>query len=242
MRDASASTQSAGAHVAATMPPGARREVGMPPETVDARSKPSPSNATPPRLRQSHGRTTDNAIRTLLAGHHTLSPRALAWFPQSAVRGAFVGGAEATSTFSRRMSTYADVQAAESPGGCGGFSASSDTSAANRGPTAPAGSRVSAAPPTEAGESTASAVYAPHGPRRAPGQITPSELDAPHTAAPHAHCMTARSTLAAPAEAAPSAAEMSCMRGMVRARRGTRARRGVRAGRQARLRRTESEA
>ena len=213
----------------------------MPPETVDARSKPSPSNATPPRLRQSHGRTTDNAIRTLLAGHHTLSPRALAWFPQSAVRGAFVGGAEATSTFSRRMSTYADVQAAASLGGCGGFSASGNTSAANRGSTAPAGSRVPAAPPTETGESTARPVYAPRGPRRASDQITP-RMDAPPTAAPHAHRMTARSTLAAPAEAALSAAEMGCMRDMARARRGTRTRRGVRAGSQARLRRTESEA
>ena len=83
----------------------------MHPETVDARSMPSPRDATPRHLRQSPGRTTDNAIRTLLAGRHTLSPRALAWFPRSAVRGAFVGGAEATSTFSRRMSTYADVLA-----------------------------------------------------------------------------------------------------------------------------------
>ena len=111
MRNASTSTQSAGTHVAAAMPPGARREVGMHPETVDARSMPSPRDATPRHLRQSPGRTTDNAIRTLLAGRHTLSPRALAWFPRSAVRGAFVGGAEATSTFSRRMSTYADVLA-----------------------------------------------------------------------------------------------------------------------------------
>ena len=241
MRDASASTQSAGARVAATVPPGARREVGMPPETVDARGRPSPNDATPRRLRQSPGRTTNNAIRTLLAGHHTLSPRALAWFPQRAVRGAFVGGAEATSTFSRRMSTYADVRAAASLGGCGGFSASCNTSAANRGSTAPAGSRVPAAPPTETGESTARPVYAPRGPRRASDQITP-RMDAPPTAAPHAHRMAARSTLAAPDEAEPRAAEMGCMCGMARACRGTRTRRGVRAGRQARLRRTESEA
>ena len=106
----------------------------------------------------------------------------------------------------------------------GSFSASNNTGAANRRATALTGLRVPAAPPAQARESTASAVYAPQGPQRASGRITPGRMDALHTAAPHTHRMTARSTLAAPAEAAPSAAEMSCMRGMVRARRGTRSR------------------
>ena len=167
-----------------------------------------------------------------------------------------MGGAEAASTFERRMHAYTVVQAAESLGD-NSVSASNDARAANRWSAAATGSHVPAAPPAEAWERTSAVYTVPanaammlpsadradwNGAMRKGYDACLARKDAPPTAAPHAP--GARSALAAPAVAAPTEAEMSYMRDcrMARARRGTRTRQGVRAGSQAPLRRTESEA